>query len=202
MGTRHLLTDKQIEKAKPAERGARYILWDAVAPSLGLRVTDKGHKSFIVQRRVNGRMVKLTLGEYPALPLAKARERTQDALKEITKGVDPRQSAPKPVSASGLRRDSFEGAVETYLKREVEKNRRPRTQEEIVRPLRKLLIPRWGTLPLSEIGRCGHAYRRQPHLQRVAAVLPLVRRAPVDRKQPGNGGSQAGEGRKPVACPR
>ncbi|MBL7099979.1 MAG: integrase arm-type DNA-binding domain-containing protein [Alphaproteobacteria bacterium] len=151
MGARHLLTDKQIDKARNAPAGARYILWDGVVPSLGLRVTDKGHKSFLVQRRVNGRMIKLTLGEYPAVGLADARERAQAALKDMARGIDPRQGKPAQVTASGLRKDSFEGAVETYIKREVEKNRRPRTQVEIIRPLRKLFV-RWGTLPLSAIG--------------------------------------------------
>lgn len=56
MSERHVLTDKQIEKAKPAPVRGRYLLWDAVAPSLAHRVTDRGHKSLVVQRRVNGRM--------------------------------------------------------------------------------------------------------------------------------------------------
>jgi integrase len=152
MTARHVLTDKQIDNAKPAPPRRRYMLWDAIAPSLALRITDRGHKSFVVHRRVNGRLVMLTLGEYPALPLAEAREKARDALREMARGKDPRQSNPPRVTATGQRRDSFEGAVETYIKREVEKNRRPRTQDEIIRPLRKLLVPKWGTLPLSEIG--------------------------------------------------
>lgn len=152
MGARHVLTDKAIGRAKAAAVGSRYVLWDAVAPSLGLMVTANGHKSFILQRRINGRMVKLTLGAYPALGLAQARESAQAALKQAAKGVDPRQAKGPPVSASARRRDSFEAAVESYIKREVEKKLRPRTQEEIVRTLRKVLVPRWGTLSLSDIG--------------------------------------------------
>ncbi len=151
MPARHVLTDKQIANAKPAQGKNRYTLWDAVVPSLGLRVTEKGAKSFIVQRRMNGRQAMLTLGQYPALALIDARERAQDLLKDVTRGVDPRQNRPAPVTASGQRKDSFEGAVETYIKREVEKHRRPSTQLGIIRPLRKL-ITRWGTLPVSQIG--------------------------------------------------
>ena len=151
MSGRYALTEKQIAHAKAAPSGKRAMLWDAITPSLALRITDKGHKSFVIQRRVNGRMVKLTLGEYPALKLVDAREKAREALSEMTRGIDPRQTQPRRVTATGLRRDSFEAAVETYIKREVEKNRRPRTQDEIVRPLRKL-VPQWGTLPLSEIG--------------------------------------------------
>jgi integrase len=152
MRARVILTEKQIEYATPARVGQRYMLWDAVTPSLALRVTDRGHKSFVVQRRVNGRMVKLTLGQYPALKLAAAREAARDKLKVMERGIDPRQGAPSPVTGSTLRRDSFEGAVETYIRREVERNRRPRTQDEIIRPLRNRLVPRWGTLPLGDIG--------------------------------------------------
>lgn len=152
MSGRHVLTDKQIEKAKPAPPGKRAMLWDAIAPSLALRVTDCGHKSFVVHRRVNGRLVMQTLGTYPALNLADAREKARDALMLMTKGIDPRQALAAPVTATGLQERSFEAAVEKYIKREVEKNRRPRTQDEIVRPLRKLLVPKWGTLPLREIG--------------------------------------------------
>lgn len=152
MSGRHVLTDKQIEKAKPAPPGKRAMLWDAIAPALALRLTDRGHKSFVVHRRVNGRLVMRTLGTYPTLSLADAREKAREALKLMSKGIDPRQSNPARVTATGLRDGSFEAAVEKYIKREVEKNRRPRTQDEIIRPLRKVLVPKWGTLPLGEIG--------------------------------------------------
>jgi integrase len=152
MPARHVLTEKQLQHAKPAPKGKRYTLWDAVTPSLGVRISDSGRKSFIIQRRVNGRMVRLKLGEHPALELAKAREKAEGTLKLMTKGIDPRHSIA-PVTGTGQRADSFEAAVEKYIKREVEKHRRPRTQDEIIRPLRKFLVPKWGTLNLADIGR-------------------------------------------------
>ena len=135
MPARHILTEKQLTHAKAAPKGKRYTLWDAVTPSLGVRISDTGRKSFIIQRRVNGRMLRLKLGEFPALGLGKAREKAEEPLKLITKGIDPRHST-SPVTATRQRADSFEGAVEKYIKREVEKHRRPRTQDEFIRPLR------------------------------------------------------------------
>jgi integrase len=152
MTARHHLTDKQLANAKRASKGKRYILWDSLTPSLGVRITERGHKSFLIQRRVNGRMVKLTIGEYPALGLASAREKALEALREMERGIDPRQSKPPSVTATGLRRDSFEGAVESYIKRQVEKNLGLRTQQEVTRTLRKVLVPQWGTLPVRDIG--------------------------------------------------
>jgi integrase len=146
-----VLTDKFLENVKPASTGKRNHHWDALVPALALRVSDKGCRSWIVQRRVNGRQTKITLGEYPAVKLRDARDKAREKLKEMTRGIDPRQSAAAPVTGSSLRPDSFEGAVKTYIKREVERNRRPRTQDEITRPLQKLLVPKWGTLPLCDI---------------------------------------------------
>jgi integrase len=150
VGARIVLTKAKLDAARQAAPGARVLLWDAVVPALALRVTDKGHKSFIVQRRVNGRMIKLTLGDYPALGLKAARQRARDALSDMEQGADPRQKAQR-TTASGLRRDSVEAAVESYIKRHVEKNQRPRSQLEVIRPLRRILVPRFGTLAINEI---------------------------------------------------
>jgi len=154
------LTAKAIEKAKPASAGNRKRLWDSLVPSMALMVTDKGHKSFVIMRRVNGRSVTTTLGEYPALTLEKARERARSAIDDLRRGRDPRQTQVK-VAAASRRHDSFEAAVERYIKEEVNRlerrdgklvhARRPRTREEISRPLLKFFKPKWGTLSLSEI---------------------------------------------------
>jgi len=48
------LTDRFVKAAKPAPVGMRLIHWDAAQPALGLRVTDRGRKSFVVVRRVGG----------------------------------------------------------------------------------------------------------------------------------------------------
>lgn len=129
------LTAKGIEKLKAPAPGERTNYWDSLVPSLCLRVTHTGRKSFVIQRRVNGRMVRVKLGDFPTLKLADARETARTQIKEMSRGRIPSQIA---ATASTLRTDSFEAAVEDYIKREVEKNRRPRTQKEIVRPLRKI----------------------------------------------------------------
>ena len=41
-----VLTDRALQALKPADEGRRYIVWDAMTPHLGVRVTDKGAKSF------------------------------------------------------------------------------------------------------------------------------------------------------------
>jgi len=147
---RQVLTNIAIERIKAAAPNTRDNHWDAVVPSLALRVTSSGHKSWIVQRRTNGRMLRVKLGDFPALGLADARAKARAAIEQMLEGRDPRQSQRR-VTAAAARSESFETAVEDYIRREVTPNRRQSTQSEIARTLRKRLVPRWGTLNLSEI---------------------------------------------------
>ena len=48
------------------------VLWDSVAPGLGLRARPNGRKTWIVHRRCNGSVVKRTLGTLDALTVEDA----------------------------------------------------------------------------------------------------------------------------------
>lgn len=70
-------TKPVIESLPAAESGKRDYYEDPRLNSLRLRlsVTDKGAKSWVVQRRVNGRVLRYTLGRFPDLvPEAAIRE--------------------------------------------------------------------------------------------------------------------------------
>ncbi len=45
--SRTALTNRKVETLKPASKGKRYQVMDAVAPGLGVRVTDCGQRTFI-----------------------------------------------------------------------------------------------------------------------------------------------------------
>jgi hypothetical protein len=82
------LTAFGVANAKGPVRG-RLEYWDAALPGFGLRVTEKGAKSWTVLYRVHGRLRRATLGRYPALSLADARDRAREILLEVEKGNDP-----------------------------------------------------------------------------------------------------------------
>ena len=75
-----LLTDRALRAMKPAAPGTRKTLWDAAVPNFGIRVTEKGQTTFFVMRRLHGKLHRWTLGHYPILTLAKAREAALGAL--------------------------------------------------------------------------------------------------------------------------
>lgn len=76
-------------KCKPGK--AQSIFWDAKTPGLGLRVTASGAKAYIFETKLNGKTMRLTIGDPRAWTIGKAQ--TEAArLKVLTdNGTDPRQ---------------------------------------------------------------------------------------------------------------
>ena len=82
----YMLNDRQINLIKPPEKGRKSF---GDINGLSLRVTSTNHKSWSIQYRVNGRKMRLTLGNYPTLSLKDARQLTTEKLNSIYKGQDP-----------------------------------------------------------------------------------------------------------------
>ena len=73
----YMLNDRQITLIKPPEKGRKSY---SDINGLSLRVTSTNHKSWSIQYRVNGRKMRLTLGNYPTLSLKDARQLTTEKL--------------------------------------------------------------------------------------------------------------------------
>ncbi len=130
------LTDRYLKAIKPAAPGHRPIVWDAVQPHLGVRITDKGHLSFVVIRRRAGdkQPVRHLLGSYPATTLAAARAATPDILSALTQGKHPAElEAERLREAARKRQDTFGVVAEEFIKRHVSKLRSARATELLIR---------------------------------------------------------------------
>lgn len=79
------LSDIQVKTTKPKEKD--YKLSDGYG--LYLLVTPSGGKLWRFQYRFNDKQKLLALGSYPAITLADARKRREDARKLLANGVDP-----------------------------------------------------------------------------------------------------------------
>lgn len=82
-------TENYISKLLPAEVGKRYAVADSKIPSLICRVTDKGNKSFVIYKKINGRPIKVTLGRFPELSVEKARKLAYSTLDTIADKKNP-----------------------------------------------------------------------------------------------------------------
>jgi integrase len=86
--TRLKLTEQRIANMAEPKAGVAYI-YDTVAPSLAVRVTCAGGRSFVVVKKINGRTQRITLGRYPGLRLDDARQAARTIAGDIAKGEDP-----------------------------------------------------------------------------------------------------------------
>ena len=77
-------------KVESLQAGPKRIqVFDKSQPNLALRIAASGVKSWSVVYKWNGRMKRLTIGTYPAVSLADARNRAFDALRNVARGDDP-----------------------------------------------------------------------------------------------------------------
>ena len=68
----------------------RMDLSDAVLPGLRLRLTAAGGRTWVLAcRDTLGRMRRFTVGEYPIMGIAEAREAAREMRAEVRKGADP-----------------------------------------------------------------------------------------------------------------
>jgi hypothetical protein len=77
---RRSLTAAAAERIKPPSTG-QVDHFDRGFPGLALRVSYGGGKSWVFFYRIAGRLRRMTLGTYPALSLAEAREEWKSATK-------------------------------------------------------------------------------------------------------------------------
>ncbi|WP_052285701.1 tyrosine-type recombinase/integrase [Kluyvera genomosp. 1] len=80
-----MLTVKQIEAAKPADKPYRL----ADSGGLFLFVPPSGKKVWRMRYRFDGKEKTLVIGPYPEIPLTEARARQSDAKMKLLAGVDP-----------------------------------------------------------------------------------------------------------------
>jgi hypothetical protein len=137
-----MLTDRALKAMKPAAPGTRKMIWDAAVPSFGLRVSERGKLTFVVMRRLHGKLLRRAIGQYPIMTLAEAREAALAALRDLAGGIDPRTKKDAESRAEAQRKaNSFASVAEEFIQRHVRTLARP---TEVEAAIRRELISRWG----------------------------------------------------------
>ncbi|OCJ68637.1 hypothetical protein A6U97_08275 [Agrobacterium tumefaciens] len=116
------LTDRRLKTLKPAEKGKRYEIGDAVVPGLAVRVTDKGTRTFVLVGRMPGKtsVSRPTIGEYGAVTLEAARAKAREWLDLMHRGVDPQIHMAETRAKEIERQETTLGAVfEDYKKKKI-----------------------------------------------------------------------------------
>jgi len=141
------LTDIKIKQAKPREKS--YKISDE--RSLYLEVAPSGGKWWRLKYRFDGKEKRLSLGVYPDVGLALARERRDEARKLVANGVDPSiQRKAKKLARSEANANSFEVVTREWF----EKQKTVWSEshaDKIIRRLERDVFPWLGKRPIADI---------------------------------------------------
>ena len=137
-----LLTHTEVLALKA--RSVRYEVYDGTTPGFGIRVAPSGKKSFFVLYRQGARSRRLTLGGFPTLSLANAREKARHSLADVLNGKDP--GAEKQ---EDRRAETFSELFEAYLADPRVSGKRSFKEDQRIG--QKELVPALGSLRLKEI---------------------------------------------------
>lgn len=91
------LTDIQVKNVKPQEK--EFTLFDG--GGLYVLITPSGGKLWHLKYSYNGKGKRITLGAYPSISLADARQRREEAKKLLANGIDPGEVKKAQKAAMG-----------------------------------------------------------------------------------------------------
>lgn len=138
-------TKQALEKIPPAPPGKRVDYYDMKTDGLTLRVTSTGAKSFSVLRRVKGgRLERITLGKYPALPLEEATKQAKQTLAELAQG----NSVASQQRRKKAEQVTLEAVFADYLKSR--KTLKSRTIQDMQQAMKET-CPDWLKKPIAKI---------------------------------------------------
>jgi integrase len=80
---------KQFVDKLPSPEAGQVFYRDLVLKGFAVRVTAGGSKAFVLEKRIDGKVKRITLGRYPEITVEQARKKAQEFLGEIATGTNP-----------------------------------------------------------------------------------------------------------------
>ncbi len=143
------LTNNEILKAKPRERD--FTLHDGDGLFLLVKTTGKKLWRFRYQRPGSSSRTNLSLGSYPALTLAAARQIRDQHLTTLAQGIDPQQQQEQASEQRQIELDSIFSTVAANWFQMKSKSVTEDYAKDIWRSLDKDVFPAIGSIPIQEI---------------------------------------------------
>lgn len=140
------LSDTKIRNAKP--KAKQYKLFDG--DGLFLLVSPAGGKWWRFRYRFEGKEKLISLGTYPEIGLAKARERRDVARSQVAGGVDPSQARKAEKASKSSGKNTFETIAREWHRKFLP-TWSPDHAKEIIRKLESNVFPWMGSRPIIEI---------------------------------------------------
>jgi integrase len=148
---RKTLTPTKISGLKPAPDGRRYQVMDAEVSGFGVRVTDTGHRTFILRTRYPGSRSpsRREIGACDVMTLADAREKARKWRSLVRQGVDPAAEEEKQrQEAIRKKAVTFCAVAGDFIRQKLPSERKGKDAE---REIRRDLLPKWKDLAITEV---------------------------------------------------
>jgi integrase len=97
---RENFTASRVAGFKCAPGKKQSIFWDGKTPGMGLRVTAAGSKSYIFETRLNGKTIRMTIGDPRNWTIGGAQAEASRLKVMVDQGIDPRQVKAEAIAAN------------------------------------------------------------------------------------------------------
>lgn len=144
-----LITNNEILKAKPREKD--FTLHDGDGLFLLVKTSANKLWRFRYQRPVSNSRTNLSLGSYPALTLAAARQIRDQHLATLAQGMDPQQQQEQASEQRQIALDSIFSTVAANCFQLKSKSVTEDYAKDIWRSLDKDVFPAIGVIPVQEL---------------------------------------------------
>ena len=138
------LTKRIVDRL--AVNGKDAVFWDSDLPGFGIRVYPTGRKVYVVQTRTNGKSKRVTVGRHGDISPDEAR-------KDAAKFIARMKAGQSPVEAAPEAEPTVADLAERYEREYVAMHCKPNTIKHYGLMLKKHIVPRLGTLRVSEVER-------------------------------------------------
>ncbi len=139
------ITKSYVDKLSTPATGQAFIR-DIELKGFAVRITSTGAKSFILEKRIDGKVKRVTLGRYPELTVEQARKEAHKLLGHIATGRNPIAEKKQEVLKSTTLKQAFDDFVR------VRKNLKERTLYDY-RRLMKVAFVDWQDKTLTNVSK-------------------------------------------------
>ncbi len=144
------LTKRKVDATAPLKHG-QLLVWDTEIKGFGLRVYPTS-KTYIVQKRVQGRTVRVTIGAHGVFTPEQAREEARKLLGDLSKHIDVNRAKREAAQAARRERVKSVTLEEACIAYKQNKTRAQNTVRDYEKAMR-LGFSDWKDKPVREITR-------------------------------------------------
>ena len=141
------ITKKNVDALRARQR--EYMLWDDDIRGFGVRVHPSGRKVYLVKYRLDGRVIKKTIGPHGSVPPTAARARAAEIITAARTGRDLNGRVISPPA----QKTTMHELAGRFLDEHVPAHCKPSTAHSYAIAIRRHVLPRLGSRSVAGITR-------------------------------------------------